>query len=68
MFVLADKQGVPIYLETMPEYNVPIYQNAGLRPPWPKRTPRRPAELGDGSPTAVSNRMKAKVEKRWQDH
>jgi GNAT superfamily N-acetyltransferase len=30
MFALADKQGVPIYLETMPEYNVPIYQKLGF--------------------------------------
>jgi GNAT superfamily N-acetyltransferase len=30
IFVLADQKQVPIYLETMPEANVPIYQKLGF--------------------------------------
>ena len=30
MFDLADQKKVPIYLETMPEENVPVYQKLGF--------------------------------------
>jgi GNAT superfamily N-acetyltransferase len=30
IFALANKQSVPIYLETMPEANVPIYRRLGF--------------------------------------